>query len=94
MSNVLDTDSDNAQSTQTKFDGEAMPSVTIFCQPVVAAVSENPFYLKLQYNVTLPGVACGPNYFRLEKTLTLCKYFCLDKTKGQIFVGKYMKVVS
>ena len=77
MCDVLDTDPNNAQLAGAQLDGEAVACVIIFCHPVVAAVSENSLDL-----VAIIAVAFGLNYFRLGETLTLCKYFFLDKTKG------------
>ena len=68
MFDVLDTDSNNAHLASAKLDGEAMSYVLIFGQPVFAPLSEYPLDV-----VPIPGVACGPNYFWLEKALTCCK---------------------
>ena len=71
MCNVLDTDSNNAHLTIAQFDGEAMSSVLIICQPVVATGCENPLYDILWYWGTPPYVACGPNHFRLRQAVAL-----------------------
>ena len=72
VSNVLDTDSNNIHLTSAKFDCEAMSSVPIFSQPVVAPFSENPLYFILWWRDILPvAVACGPHYFRLRKAFAI-----------------------
>ena len=76
MCDVLDLDSNNGHLASAQLDGESVSCVLIFCQPVFATVSENPLNLE-----SCTADALGPNYFRLGETLTLCKYFLLDKKK-------------
>ena len=63
MCDVLDMDPNDAYLASADLDCEAMSCVLIFGQPVSTPICPNP------PDFVLIAVACGPNYFRLEKAL-------------------------